>query len=96
VSLATKIRPNLVFAGWLLLGSAIPLYLFAISRSPNLSGGSTEFGFYTWGLCFMTFGGLACAGLGTGAGLKRILLTIASLIAIYLWISYVGMEVMRR
>jgi hypothetical protein len=96
VNLAAQIRTNLVLVGWLLLGAATPMCLFAISRSPNLNGASIELGFYIWGLCFMTFGGLACAALGTGAGLKRILLTIASLVTIYLWISYVGMEVMRR
>jgi hypothetical protein len=95
VSLATQIRTNLVLVGWLLLGAATPVYLFAISRSPNLNGASIELGFYIWGLCFMTFGGLACTALGTGAGLQRIFLTMASLVAISLWISYVGMEVMR-
>ena len=89
-----QMRENLVAVGWLLLLLAIPVYLLAISRSPHLSGTSIELGFYIWGLCFMVFGSLACTAFATGR--RRVLLAVASLIVGYLWISYMGMEIMRR
>ena len=89
-----QMRENLVAVGWLLLLLAIPVYLLAISRSPRLSGTSIELGFYIWGLCLMVFGSLVCAAFGTGR--RRVLLAVASLIVAYLWISYTGMEIMRR
>jgi hypothetical protein len=94
MSRIVQMRENIVPVGWLLLLLAIPVYLIAISRSPHLSGASIELGFYMWGLCFMVFGSLACAAFGTGR--RRAFLAVASLVVAYLWISYIGMEIMRR
>ncbi|HZL27577.1 MAG TPA: hypothetical protein VFC39_13710 [Acidobacteriaceae bacterium] len=80
--------------GLLLLIADIVLYAVAEVRTPKIDPTSTEFFLYFWGGILLA--AISLLLLLFGRGKKRWIPSIAGIVILYLWISYVGLEVMKH
>jgi hypothetical protein len=70
------------------------LYAAALQRTPHLDPTSVEFFIYLFG--GMGINILALAFVCFGTGWKRTTVLLVTLVVAYLWISYIGIEVMKH
>lgn len=90
------IRPELkvrlyAWGRWILMIDALA-YILALLRTPHIDPTSFEFSAYLWGgmpLCIAALLLLSC-----GTGKWQTLLVVIDLIGMYLWLSYIGLQIM--
>jgi hypothetical protein len=90
----STLRPLLFISGFGLLTVDSLLYAAALLRTPSIDPTSVEFFIYLFGGIGMNVVALAFACFGTGW--RRITFLLVGLAVAYLWISYIGIEVMKH
>jgi hypothetical protein len=88
-------RRTLLFnSGFALLVVDLLLYAVALLRTPNIDPTSIEWFVYFYGGIGLNIVALIFACFGTGW--RRITMSLVGLVIAYLWISYMGIEIMKH
>jgi hypothetical protein len=90
----SKRRPLLFLSGFALLIVDLLLYAAALLRTPHIDPTSAEFFIYFIGGIAMNI--VALTLVCFGSGWRRTTVILVALAVAYLWISYIGIEVMKH
>jgi hypothetical protein len=87
-------RPLLYRSGFALLMVDLLIYAAALRRTQDIDPTSLEFFIYLFGGILMNIVAFIFVCFGTGR--KRITTMLVGFVVAYLWISYIGIEVMKH